>query len=126
MIPTPMFNNIETLCVDSEDSNGVGFSNINSIVTSHMQQQKQYDGSQNGNFLKFGGHIGAGFQSNMQQSPAACGFSNGCMNGGLGLLGGNNQILNDSAAYNCSPKSLQQHFGQPHHQSLIGSTFWLL
>ncbi|OAY69212.1 Histone acetyltransferase HAC1 [Ananas comosus] len=121
MIPTPIFNNIETLCVDSEDSNGGGFSNINSVVTSRMQQQKQYGGSQSGNFLNIGGHIGAGIRSNMQQSPAACGFSNGCMNGGIGLLGSNSQILTDSATYNFSPKSLQQHFGQPQHQSVIAS-----
>lgn len=112
--------------MDSEDSNGVGFSNINSVVTSRMQQQKQYGGSHSGNFLNIGSHVGAGIRSNMQQSPAACGFSNGCMNGGIGLLGSHSQILTDSATYNFSPKSLQQNFGQPQHQSVIGSTLWLL
>ncbi|KAL0915667.1 hypothetical protein M5K25_016101 [Dendrobium thyrsiflorum] len=126
MIPTPGLNNQQSISINSESSNGGGFSNMDSPMVS-QQQQKQYDGSQN-NRLLHGIGMGVGIRSNIQQkSPYT--FTNTVMNGGMsGLVGSNMHHMNGPTApegflgpvsYGGSPKPLQQHIDKQQHQSLI-------
>lgn len=128
MIPTPGFsNNTNQSYMNPESSsNGGGFSTAESTMVSQPQQQKQQIGSQNSRILQnIGGQLG---RSNLQQKPY--GFSNGALNGGLGLMANNIPLVNEhgasegymtSTSFVNSPKPLQHQFDQ-HPRPVIQGT----
>lgn len=125
MIPTPGFNNNSNQTNSSsnqsymnlESNNGGGFSTVESAMVSLPQQQKQHVGGQNSRILhNLGSHMGSGMRSGLQHK--SYGFSNGALNGGLGMIG-NNLLVNEPGTsegyltgtqYANSPKPLQHHF----------------
>ncbi|KAH9702050.1 Histone acetyltransferase HAC1 [Citrus sinensis] len=125
MIPTPGFNNNSNQTNSSsnqsymnlESNNGGGFSTVESAMVSLPQQQKQHVGGQNSRILhNLGSHMGSGMRSGLQHK--SYGFSNGALNGGLGMIG-NNLLINEPGTsegyltgtqYANSPKPLQHHF----------------
>ncbi|XP_022721386.1 histone acetyltransferase HAC1-like isoform X5 [Durio zibethinus] len=131
MIPTPGFNgNNNNSSIDNQSymnnqsSNIVGgLSTVESTMVTQPQQQKQHIGGQNNRILHtLGSQMGSGVRSGLQQKTF--GFPNGSLNGALGMMGNNMQIVNDpgtSGGYQTvssfanSSKPLQQHFDQ--HQS---------
>ncbi|XP_031254705.1 histone acetyltransferase HAC1-like [Pistacia vera] len=129
MIPTPGFNSNNNNNSSSSSSNpsymnlessnnGVGFSTVESTMVSQPQQQKQHVGGQNSRILhNLGSHMGSGISSGLQHK--SYGFSNGALNGGLGMIGNNLPLVNEpgtsegyltTTPYANSPKPLQQHF----------------
>ncbi|KAE8076126.1 hypothetical protein FH972_014793 [Carpinus fangiana] len=100
MIPTPGFNsnsnnnnnNNQSYMNLESANNGGGFSTVESTVVSQPLQQKQHLGGQNSRILhNLGSQMGSGgIRSGLQQK--AYGFPNG----GLGLIGNNLQIVNES------------------------------
>ncbi|XP_042497833.1 histone acetyltransferase HAC1-like isoform X2 [Macadamia integrifolia] len=128
MIPTPGLINTQS-SMNSESSNGIEFSSIESTMISQPLQQKQYIGGQNSRILQsLGSQIGIGMRSNLPQKPSSYGFSNGAPNGGLGLMGNNMQLINGPASsdgylpassYGSSPKPLSQNFGPQRQQQLM-------
>ncbi|XP_058068645.1 histone acetyltransferase HAC1-like isoform X2 [Magnolia sinica] len=125
MIPTPGLSNPQSMSMNSECSNGGGFSSVESTLVSHQQQPKQYIGGPNNRVLH---GLGTGMRSNLVQKPSSYGFSNGAVNGGLTMTGNNIQLMNGPAAsegymsastYGNSPKPLQQHFDQQRQQQLM-------
>ncbi|CAI9097131.1 OLC1v1033474C3 [Oldenlandia corymbosa var. corymbosa] len=129
MIPTPGFsstgsdamNNINNQGSNSymnmDSSNNVGaFSNVESTVVPQPMPQKQHVGGQNSRILhNLGSHMGGGIRPGMQQK--SYGLSNGVLNGGLGMMSGNQHAMNGSGTsdgftgssmYGNSHKSLQQ------------------
>jgi E1A/CREB-binding protein len=131
MIPTPGFNsnsnnnnnNNQSYMNLESANNGGGFSTVETTVVSQPPQQKQHLGGQNSHILhNLGSQMGSGgIRSGLQQK--AYGFPNG----GLGLIGNNLQIVNESgtsegfltgAPYASSPKPLQQHIDQ-HQRPLM-------
>ncbi|KAB1212752.1 Histone acetyltransferase HAC12 [Morella rubra] len=140
MIPTPGFNNSNNSnsnnnnqsFMNMESSNGGGFSTIESTMVSQPPQPKQHIGGQNSRILhNLGSQIGSGgIRSGLQQK--AYGFSNGALNGGLGLVGNNLQLVNDpgtsegyltTTPYTNSPKPLQQHFDQQQRPLMQGDGY---
>lgn len=132
MIPTPGFNsniNQSYMNLDSS-SNGGGLSTVESTMVSQPQQQKQHVGGQNSRILhNLGSHMGGGIRPGLQQK--AYGFSNGALNGGLGLISSNLPLVNEpgssegyltTAPYANSPKPIQQHFDQ-HQRPIMQGTF---
>ncbi|XP_038714551.1 histone acetyltransferase HAC1-like [Tripterygium wilfordii] len=127
MIPTPGFssNNNQSYVNMESSNNGGGFSTVDSTMVTHPQQQKQYVGSQNSRILQnLGSQMGSGIRSGLHQKPY--GLSNGALNGGLGMIGGNTQLVNESGTsegypaatpYATSPKTLQHQFD--HHQRAV-------
>ncbi|KAI9196308.1 hypothetical protein LWI28_022808 [Acer negundo] len=131
MIPTPGFNNNNStsnsnqpyMNLESSNNSG-GFSTVESTMVSQPQQQKQHVGGQNSRILhSLGSHMGSGIRSGVQHKY---GFSNGTLNGGLGMIGSNLQLVHESGTsegyltatpYSNSPKPLQQQFDQ--HQRLM-------
>ncbi|XP_042479129.1 histone acetyltransferase HAC1-like isoform X2 [Macadamia integrifolia] len=93
------------------------------------QKQKQYIGGQNSRILhSLGGQMGIGTRSSLPQNPSTYGFSNGALNGGLGVMGNNMQLLNGPAAsegygsastYGSLPKPQNQHFDPQRPQQLM-------
>ncbi|XP_077223066.1 histone acetyltransferase HAC1-like isoform X2 [Tasmannia lanceolata] len=134
MIPTPGLNNPQLMSMNSECSNGGGFSCIESTMVSqqqqHQQQQqqqpKQYIGGQNNRILQsVGSQVGIGMRSGMQQKPSSYEFSNGALNG---LIGNNMQLMNgpavsegylSSSSYGDSSNPIQQHFDPQSQQQLM-------
>lgn len=135
MIPTPGFNSNSNSNNNNNQSymnlesanNGGGFSTVESAVVSQPPQQKQHLGGQNSRILhNLGSQMGSGgIRSGLQQKAYA--FPNGAINGGLGLIGNNLQLVNESgtsegfltgATYANSPKPLQQHIDQ-HQRPLM-------
>ncbi|XVF23249.1 hypothetical protein REPUB_Repub13aG0020200 [Reevesia pubescens] len=134
MIPTPGFNsnnnnsNINSQSyMNNQSSNNIGgLSTVESTMVSQPQQQKQHVGGQNSRILhNLGGQMGSGIRSSLQQKTF--GFPNGSLNGALGMMGNNMQIVNEpgtSGGYQTttpfanSPKPLQQHFDQ-HQRPLM-------
>ncbi|KAL6965665.1 histone acetyltransferase [Sarracenia purpurea var. burkii] len=127
MIPTPGFNsdNHQSF-MNLESSNDTGgFSTVESTMVSQPLQQKQHVSGQNSRILhNLGSHIGGGIRSGLLQK--SYGFSNGPLNGGLGIMRSNLQFINGSGtsegyltttSYGNSPKPLQ-HYDQ-HQQPLI-------
>lgn len=96
MIPTPGFSsnpNQSYMNLESSSNSG-GYSTIESTMISQPQLQKQPIGGQNSRILhNLGGQMGSGIRSTMQQKPY--GFSNGAINGGLGLIGNNSPHVNE-------------------------------
>lgn len=134
MIPTPGFNNNNNssnsnqpyMNLESSNNSG-GFSTVESTMVSQPQQQKQHVGGQNSRILQnLGSHMG-GIRSGLQHKY---GFSNGTLNGGLGMIGNNLQLVHESGTsegyltatpYSNSPKPLQQQFDQ-HQRLMPGNT----
>uniref|UniRef100_A0A5B7AU06 histone acetyltransferase n=1 Tax=Davidia involucrata TaxID=16924 RepID=A0A5B7AU06_DAVIN len=122
MIPTPGFNNNNNQSyLNLEPSNnGGGFSSVESTMVSQPLQQKQHVGGQNSRILhNLGSHMGGGIRSSLQQK--SYGFSNGTLNGVLGMMGSNLQLVNGpgtsegyltATPYDNSPKPLRQHYSQ--------------
>lgn len=127
MIPTPGFNSSSNQSYMNLESsnNGGGFSTVDSSMVTQPQQQKQHIGGQNSRILhNVGSQMGSGIRSGMQQKPY--GLPNGALNGGLGLIGNNLPLVNESGTsegymtstpYANSSKPSQQHFDQ--HQRPI-------
>ncbi|KAK6284779.1 hypothetical protein POUND7_003731 [Theobroma cacao] len=134
MIPTPGFNgnsNNSSISnqsyMNNQSSNNVGgLSTVESTMVSQPQQQKQHVGGQNSRILHtLGSQMGSGIRSGLQQKTF--GFSNGSLNGALGMMGNNMQIVNEpgtSGGYQTATpfantsKPLQQHFDQ-HQRPLM-------
>ena len=134
MVPTPGFNsnnnnssiNNQSYMNNQSSNNVAGLSTVESTMISQPQQQKQHVGGQNSRILHtLGGQMGNGIRSGLQQKTF--GFPNGSLNGPLGMMGNNMQIVNEpgtSGGYQTttpfanSPKPLQQHFDQ-HQRPLM-------
>ncbi|MCL7050653.1 hypothetical protein MKW94_001471 [Papaver nudicaule] len=121
MIPTPGLSNAQSSVNSESINNGGGFPGVNS---STLPQSKPYIGGGNNSRIlqHLGGQVG---RSNLQQKASSYGFSNGAMNGGLGTIGNNMQLMNGPAssdayltasAYSNSSKPLHQHFDQQRQQ----------
>lgn len=139
MIPTPGFNN-NTNSSDNlnnsssnqpymnlDSSNNVGaLSSVDSTVVSQSLQQKQHVVSQNSRILQaLGSHMSGGIRPGLQSR--SYGTSTGSLNGGLGMIGNNMQLLNGQGAsegymsttmYANPSKHLPQHFDQ-HQRSVM-------
>lgn len=122
MIPTPgLSGNANQSYMNPEPSSNGGFSAVESTMVSQPQQQKQHIGGQNSRILhNVGSQLGSGIRSSLQQKPSY-GFSNGALNGGLGLIGNNLPLVNEhgtsdgyltGTSYVNSPKPLQHQFDQ--------------
>ncbi|XWS20574.1 hypothetical protein CRYUN_Cryun31cG0113900 [Craigia yunnanensis] len=128
MIPTPGFNSNNNNSsinnqsyMNNQSSNIVGgLSTVESTMVSQPQQQKQHVGGQNSRILHtLGSQMGSGIRSGLQQK--AFGFPNGSLNGALGMMGNNMQIVNEPGtsggcqtvtSFANSSKPLQQRFDQ--------------
>lgn len=129
MIPTPGLNNFQPVTAHPEFSSGGGFLS-NEASVSLQPQLKQYVGSQTGrNFHAPLTQVGIKMRSNMYQKPPTYEFSNGLMNGSLGLSGTNLQVVNGSTTSDGylsavpygTPERLQEHFDQQQHQTMLPS-----
>ncbi|XP_057995404.1 histone acetyltransferase HAC1 isoform X2 [Hevea brasiliensis] len=138
MIPTPGFNsnnnnnsNNQSYVNMESSSNVGGYSTVESAMASQPQQQKQYAGGQNSRILQnLGSQMGSNIRSGLQQK--SYGFSNGALNGGMGMIGNNIQLVTEPCAsegymtatpYTSSPKPLQQHFDQQQRQIIHGEGY---
>lgn len=133
MIPTPGISNNNNgnsssnqsyMNVDTSNS-VVGISGVDSTMVSQPMQQKQQVGGQNSRILhSLGSHMGGGIRSSLHQK--AYGFQNGSLNGGVGMVNNNMQMINGSGTtegylnYGNNPKQLPQHF-DPHQQMSHGT-----
>lgn len=132
MIPTPGLNNFKPTAVNPDFSNSGGLLVTESSMVSQQLQHKHYGGSQASHiFHSPGAQMGGRMRPSMPK-PSPYGFPNGHLNGGLGLTGAK-QLVNGPAAsegylsavsYGSSPKPLQEHFDQQHHQPILpGNSF---
>ncbi|XVF26446.1 hypothetical protein REPUB_Repub14bG0017500 [Reevesia pubescens] len=139
MIPTPGFNSNSNNSsinnqsyMNNQSSNNVGvLSTVDSTMVSQPQLQKQHGGGQNSRILhNLGRQMGSGIRSGLQQKTF--GFPNGSLNGALGMMGNNMQIVNEpgtSGGYHTntpfanSPKPLQQHFDQHQRPMMQGDGY---
>uniref|UniRef100_A0A2P2MUJ5 histone acetyltransferase n=1 Tax=Rhizophora mucronata TaxID=61149 RepID=A0A2P2MUJ5_RHIMU len=132
MIPTPGFNNMNNsnqpyINLESSNSSG-GYSTVESTMVPQPQQQKQCVGGQNSRILQnLGSQIGNNLRSGLQQK--SYGFSNGAVNGGMGIMANSFHFVNEpgtsegyvtSTPYTSSPKPPQQNFDQ-HQQQFMQS-----
>lgn len=133
MIPTPGFSsNINNQSymnsLDSSNNTSGAFSNVESMMVSQPNQQKQNIGGNSRILHNLGSQMGSGIRSGMQQK--SYGYPNGALNGGLGMIGSNlnMQMVNGSgtsegyltgAAYDNSPKPLQQLIDPQHQRQLM-------
>ncbi|XP_022923300.1 histone acetyltransferase HAC1-like isoform X2 [Cucurbita moschata] len=133
MIPTPGFsNNINHISSNQSyvsresSSNGSGLPSVEPTMLSQVQLQKQHIGGQNSRIShNLGSQMGSGIRSGLQQK--SYGFTNGAVNGSLGLIGGNVQLLKESStsegylnvsSYGNLTKPVGQSFDQ-NEQSLV-------
>uniref|UniRef100_A0A7N0TWK9 histone acetyltransferase n=1 Tax=Kalanchoe fedtschenkoi TaxID=63787 RepID=A0A7N0TWK9_KALFE len=129
MIPTPGFSgNVNQSSVNMESTNvSHGFSTADTVMLTQQQQQpqKQHVGGQTSHIL----HT-LGSQVGRQQKQY--GFSNGSMNGGLGMITNNIQNVNgpgssegylNAAAYGSSSKPSQQQFDQSQQSLMQGDGY---
>lgn len=130
MIPTPAIDNQKAVSANSEFSDGAGFNSTESTVALRSFQQKQFFASQSSHILhSLGAQIGAEMRSNVLHKSSPYGFSNGLVNGALGLIGNNMQLSRPAASesflspniYASSPKPLQQNIERQHHHSRMPS-----
>ncbi|EEF48691.1 transcription cofactor, putative [Ricinus communis] len=144
MIPTPGFNsnnnnnsnnsitsNQSYVNMESSTNNVSGYSTVESTMVSQPLQQKQYVSGQNSRILQnLGSQLGSNIRSGLQQK--SYGFPNGALNGGMGMIGNNLQLVNEpctsegyvtSTPYASSPKPLQQHFDQQQRQLIQGDGY---
>nr|GEU76674.1 histone acetyltransferase HAC1-like isoform X1 [Tanacetum cinerariifolium] len=128
MIPTPGLNinnngNSSSNHMNIDTSNSVvGISGVDSTMVSQPMQQKQQVGGQNSRILhSLGSHMGGGIRSSLHQK--SYGFQNGSLNGGVGMVNNNMQMINGSGTtegylnYGNTPKQLPQHF-DPHQRQM--------
>ncbi|XP_059643314.1 histone acetyltransferase HAC1-like [Cornus florida] len=133
MIPTPGFNsnnNKSHMKLESSKNDG-GFSTVESAMVSQPLQQKQHFGGQNSRILhNLGSHMGGGIRSGLQQK--SYGYLNGALNGGLGMMGSNLQLVNGPGTsegyltetpYGNSLKPLQQNYNQHHQPAMQGDGY---
>ncbi|GMI91942.1 histone acetyltransferase of the CBP family 12 [Hibiscus trionum] len=126
MIPTPGFNsNSNNNSINNQSNNVGGLSTVESTMASCSQQQKQHGGQNSRILHTLGSQMGCGIRSGLQQKTF--GFSNGSLNGSLGMMGNNMLITNEpgtSGGYQTtprfanSPKPLQQQLDQ-HQRPLM-------
>nr|XP_043635392.1 histone acetyltransferase HAC1-like isoform X2 [Erigeron canadensis] len=149
MIPTPGFsdnnnsnnsnnnnsNNGNSLSNQSymnmDSSNNAGILGVESTMVSQPLQQVQQLGSQNSRILhSLGSQMNGGIRSSLHQK--AYGLQNGSMNGGVGMMGSNLQMMNGSGTsegyqlashYGNSPKPLSQHFDPHQRQMSLGDGY---
>ncbi|KAL0550652.1 hypothetical protein IC582_015174 [Cucumis melo] len=138
MIPTPGFsNNInhassnQSYASRDNSSNGSGLPSVESTGLSQVQLQKQHIGGQNSRILQnLGSQMGSGIRSSLQQK--SYGFTNGSVNGSLGLIGGNVQLLKESSTsegyltvspYGNLTKPVQQSFDQNEKSLVQGDAY---
>ncbi|XP_059642973.1 histone acetyltransferase HAC1-like [Cornus florida] len=133
MIPTPRFNsnNNQPYMNLESSNNGGGFSSVESAMVSQPLQQKQQIGGQNSRILhNLGSHMGGGIRSAFQQK--SYGFSNGPLNGGLGMIGSNLQLLSSpgtsdgyltATPYGSAPKPSQQLYNQHQQPTMQGDGY---
>ncbi|GMP35258.1 hypothetical protein CsSME_00007775 [Camellia sinensis var. sinensis] len=136
MIPTPGFNgNNNQSFMNLESSNNAGaFSTVETTMVSQPLLQKQHVGGQNSRILhNLGSHIGGGLRSGLQQK--SFGYSNGALNGGLGMMRSNLQTINGpgtsegsltAASYGSSPKPLQQQYDQHQRPMMQGDGYGMI
>ncbi|CAL9774334.1 unnamed protein product [Musa acuminata subsp. burmannicoides] len=126
MIPTPAIDNQKAVSANSEFSDGAGFNSTESTVALRSFQQKKFFASQSSHILhSLGAQIGAEMRSTVLHKSSPYGFSNGLVNGALGLIGNNMQLSRPAASesflspniYASSPKPLQQNIERQHHHS---------
>nr|XP_043608531.1 histone acetyltransferase HAC1-like [Erigeron canadensis] len=130
MMPTPGFNNSNSTINQSymklePTSNVPVLPSADTAMVSQSLQQKQQVGGQNSRILhSLGSHMGGGIRSTLNQKPY--GFPNGALNGNLGMMGKNSQVINSlgnsegfmtDSHYGNSPKPMSQYFDQ--HQGQI-------
>lgn len=133
MIPTPGFsNNSGNHSYGSLEAsnNGGRMSIVDSPMVSQDPHQKLHASSQNSQVLHaLGSQTGGTIRSGIQQK--SYGFSNGPLNGGLGMIGSNLQMSNgpstsegflNASPYINSPKPLQHQFDQYQRSSVQGTT----
>ncbi|XP_022714681.1 histone acetyltransferase HAC1-like isoform X2 [Durio zibethinus] len=131
MIPTPGFNSsnnnssTNNQSYMNNQSNGSGLPTVESKMVLQPQQQKLHSGQNSRILHTLGSQLGSGIRSGFQQKTF--GFSNGSLNGALGMMGNNMQIVNEpgtsggyqtSTPFTNSPKPLQQHLDQ-HQRPLM-------
>ncbi|KAJ6826377.1 histone acetyltransferase HAC1-like isoform X2 [Iris pallida] len=125
MIPTPGLNNSQPMTINSEYSNGGGFSSMDSSLVPQQSQQKVYVGNQNTRMLHGLGGQMLGVRSNMQHRPSGYGLPSG----GSGLVGSNMHEVNGletpdsyagAASYGGSSRPIQQHYDRQHHRAIPG------
>lgn len=136
MMPTPGFNNSNNKSNQSymklDPSNNVSvLSSVDSAMVSQPLQQKQQVGGQNSRILRsLGSHMGGGIMSTLNQKPY--GFSNGSLNGNLGMMGKNSQMINSlgksegfltDSQYGNSSKPVPQYFDQHQGQMSQGTLY---
>ncbi|CAN1299120.1 Histone acetyltransferase HAC1 [Linum perenne] len=134
MIPTPGFssntNNNQSYINMDGSSSSISHSTAESAM-SQPTQQKQFSGGQNSRILQtLGSQMGNNIRSGMQQK--SYGFSNGSLNGGMGMMGNNMQLLSEpvpsegyitETQYASSPKAIQQPFDQNQQQLIQGDAY---
>lgn len=134
MIPTPGFSGSSNNNISNQSSNnGVGLSTVESTMVSQQQQQKQHGGGQNSRILHTLGSQMGGIRASLQQKPFA--FSNGSLNGVLGVMGGNLHTMNEpvtsvgyqtATTFGNSQKTLPQHYDQHPQPPMQGNISCLL
>jgi len=132
MIPTPGFNNNSgnhSYGSVEATNNGGRMSIVDSPMVSQDAHQKLHVSNQNSRVLHaLGSQAGGAIRSGIQQK--SYGFSNGALNGGLGMIGSNLQMSNgpstsegflNASPYINSPKPLQHQFDQYQRSSVQGT-----
>ncbi|KAJ9567104.1 hypothetical protein OSB04_003070 [Centaurea solstitialis] len=142
MMPTPGYNNNANSTnnqsyMKMEPSTNVSTlsGGVDSTMVSQsqpLQQKQQVGGGQNSRILhSLGSHMGGGIRSTLNQS-AAYGFSNGSLNGNLGMMGKSSQAINSlgtsegflrDSHYGNSVKPVQQYFDQHQGQMSQGDGY---
>ncbi|GKV26855.1 hypothetical protein SLEP1_g36076 [Rubroshorea leprosula] len=133
MIPTPGFSGSSNNNISNQSSNnGVGLATVESTMVSQHQQQKQHGGGQNSRILHTLGSQMGGIRAGLQQKSLA--FSNGSLNGVLGVMGSNLHTVNEpvtsvgyqtATTFGNSPKPLPQHYDQHPQPPMQGDGFGL-
>lgn len=120
MIPTPGFtvsSNHSHMNIDIDSyTNGNVFSSAESTMVSQSQlQQQKHVGDQSPVLQNLDSQMSGGMRPGLLQKPFA--NSNSAINTGLGLIGNDNQVANESgtseghvSSYANSPNHLQQYF----------------
>ena len=138
MIPTPGFNtnNNQSFMNLASSNNDGAFSTVESKMVSLPLQQKQHIVGQNSRILhNLDSNISSGSRSGLQQE--SFGLSNGALNGGLGMMRSNLQLINGpgtsegyltATPYGNSPKPLH-HYDQhqrPMMQGTVSLSGWFI
>ncbi|KAE8655510.1 Histone acetyltransferase HAC12 [Hibiscus syriacus] len=112
MIPTPGFNSFNNSSgSNNHSSNNFGLSTVESTTVSQPQQQKPHGGQNSRILHTLGSQMGSSIRSGLQQK--AFGLPNGSLNGALGMVSNNMNIVSEpgtSVGYHTAP--LQQKIDQ--------------